>query len=306
MNECMICGHNNWKKYCDIDNGKYDVLICKNCSLTTLFPLPTEKELNEFYSKLYRDKYSGQDEVNEKVIAYEQHRADRVVEVINKYFDSNYEYILDIGCSSGTLLRNISNLSNNHISYGIEMNDNYREYIIKEGIANRENITNGDINSFYIKQEGKFDCISIVHVLEHLRKPKLTLESIYKLLNERGILYIEVPNLKTPYNNLRNKYFAIYHLYNFTEYTLRLLLVKIGFKIIYEQQIAGTSVCFICKKDTKSHTNKFDNNQYKTLIKILNKYETRYPIRVLKLLLIRILDFIGIKDTIKNIFKSRA
>jgi len=302
--KCLLCESINWNKYCEIENGKYKVLICKECSFTTLSPIPTDNELNEFYSKQYRDQYSNQDEVSDEVVAYEQLRADRVVEVVNDYYDSNYKNILDIGCSRGTLLKNISKLSKQSIPHGIEMNDKYRNFIIENNIANKKNISNDDINSYYKEREEKFDFISIVHVLEHLRNPKETLESIHKLLSTKGKLFIEVPNLKTPYNNLRTRYFAMYHLYNFTEYTLRKLLIDSGFKILKEKQIAGTSICFICEKETIFHNKKeYDKNEYLKVIRILNRYELLYPLQKLRLILIGILDFLGIKNFIKSILR---
>jgi len=303
--KCLLCESINWNKYCEIENGKYKVLICKECSFTTLSPIPTDNELNEFYARQYRNQYSNQDEVSDEVVSYEQLRADRVVGVVSDYYDSNYKNILDIGCSSGTLLKNISKLSQKSVLYGIEMNDNYRDYIIKNNIVEKNNISNDDINIYYINRENKFDFISIVHVLEHLRNPKKALESIYKLLSEKGMIYIEVPNLKTPYNNLRTEYFAMYHLYNFTEYTLKMLLLNTGFKILKEQQIAGTSICFVCKKETIVNINKsFDNSQYYKLITTLKKYEHLYPLSKLKIGVIKVLDLLGLKHFIKSLLNK--
>jgi 2-polyprenyl-3-methyl-5-hydroxy-6-metoxy-1,4-benzoquinol methylase len=301
MSKCLVCESENWFNYCSIEDGKYNVMICKDCSFTELSPKPTEKELNEFYSGLYRDKYSNQNEVDNEVVAYEQLRADRVVGVIKKYFKESYTNILDVGCSSGTLLKNIGKLSAKPILYGIEMNDNYRNFIVKNKIAQVENITNDDINTYFEGRKNKFDFISIVHVLEHLSDPKKALESIYQLLNGGGIMYIEVPNLKTPYNNLRKQYFAIYHLYYFTETTLRNLLKKVGFEIMEEQQIAGTSICFVCKKGVSKDTIVNKNDEFNILIHTLKKYESNYPFMYMKQIIIKLLIAMGIKDHVKKI-----
>lgn len=182
MSKCLLCGSEDWYNYCSIESSKYAVEICRNCSFTELNPKPTEDELNDFYSELYRKKYSKQNLVTEGVVAYEQLRADRVVGVIKEYFKENYSNILDIGCSSGTLLKNIAKLSSKPVLYGIEMNDNYRDYIIKSNIVDKDKISNDDINEYYEDKENKFDFISIVHVLEHLRDPKRALQSIHSLL----------------------------------------------------------------------------------------------------------------------------
>lgn len=303
MSKCLLCESEDWYDYCSIENKKYSVVICRSCSFTELNPKPTEDELNKFYSELYRKKYSNQNEVTEDVIAYEQLRANRIVTVIKEYFKNSYSNILDIGCSSGTLLKNISNLSLKPVLYGIEMNDNYRKYIINNKIADKDKISNDDINEYYKDKENKFDFISIVHVLEHLRHPKKTLESIYKLLKDDGIMYIEVPNLKTPYNNLKKEYFAIYHLYYFTEKTLRYLLEITGFEIIKEQQIANTSICFVCKKVVECKPKIIDNNEFDIVINNLRKYEKKISFLYMREILVKIIIFMGLKSIIKKIFR---
>jgi 2-polyprenyl-3-methyl-5-hydroxy-6-metoxy-1,4-benzoquinol methylase len=306
---CLVCGANTWKKFSEIENGKFTICICEKCSFTQLYPIPTQEELDNFYSKLYRDAYSENSEVNADVLAYEQKRAYRVVKVIEPYFNKDIKYILDIGCSSGRLLKNIEKLSTRATLHGIEMNEKYKSYIVEKGIVDKDKVSSQNINTFYEEQEGKFDFISIVHVLEHLRSPKEALESIYKLLSADGLLYIEVPNLKTPYNDLKKEYFAIYHLYYFTEYTLGMLLRLIGFKILHEAQIAGTSVCFVCQKHDKYNAVTFEDNamsiQYELLMGRLKKYEYRYPLKkhILKIKgnIVKVLEFFKIKNMIKKI-----
>lgn len=71
-----------------------------------------------------------------------------------------------------------------------------------------------------------FQLITIVHVLEHLNIPQKILKKIYQSLKEKGILYIEVPNLYGfPLGDNA-------HLIAFTRYSLFNLLKKCGFKII--------------------------------------------------------------------------
>ena len=243
MHVCDLCGSSEFMNYCNLEGKtKRSVFICKKCSLTYLYPIPSVDELNDFYRQDYRKKYSQQNFVTNEVVAYEQKRATRVTEMVRRYFNKDTSKILDIGCSSGTLLKNLYKLSSHCELYGIEMNDNYRKFIVDSGIANQNNITNDNITMYCSGQKNKFDLITIVHVLEHLKNPKDVLMSIYRLLKDDGILYVEVPNLKTPYNNLREKYFAIYHLTYFTDFTLRKMLEKVGFKILEEKCMEKTSV----------------------------------------------------------------
>lgn len=297
--KCLICTSKNWDVFCSIESDKYDVLICKTCSFCCLSPIPTEQDLNDFYARKYRKECSKQDVVTDKVIAYEQQRADRVISVIADLFSRSFKNILDIGCSSGTLLQNVAQLADNPNLHGVEMNDNYRKYIIEQGLVPATNLSNDDINKYFNGRERQFDFISIVHVLEHLRNPKATLDSIYKLLSSEGRLYIEVPNMKTPYNNLRTEYLAMYHLYNFTDYTLRELLVKSGFKVLKEQQVARTSVCFVCEKGELTNVKEvYDAEEYNKLINALHKYERVYPLKKMQVLGIKCLTFLKLKKVV--------
>lgn len=308
MNEkltCLICESSDWHMYCKIDNGNHDVLICKQCSFCQLSPIPTKRELDLFYAGKYRDQYSKQNTVDQSVIDYEQLRADRILKVLRPYFNKESRNILDVGCSSGTLLRNVATLCDDKpILHGIEMNDNYRKHIVKEGIASKDNVSNEDIGTYHLGREGTFDFISIVHVLEHLQKPGDALHSIRNLLSDDGKLYIEVPNMKTPYGKLVDEYFILYHLYYFTGYTLEKLLNKHGFNIVASQQIANTSVCFICEKGLKVGLDKSESQpEFQKSLSCLKYYQITYPILQLRPYAIQALDTLRIKDLVKSILK---
>jgi len=71
--------------------------MCKKCTFTQLFPLPSQDELNHFYAKVYRKQYSKQYYVSDEVLENEQQRANRVIGFVKEYFNTNYKQILDIG-----------------------------------------------------------------------------------------------------------------------------------------------------------------------------------------------------------------
>lgn len=102
MHVCDLCGGSEFMNYCDLEGKiKRSIFICKKCSLTYLYPMPSADELNDFYRQDYRKKYSQQNFVTNEVVAYEQKRATRVTEMVCRYFNKDTSKILDIGCSSG-------------------------------------------------------------------------------------------------------------------------------------------------------------------------------------------------------------
>lgn len=301
MSKCIVCNGQSFYKYCSIEKGRYDVMICKNCSLTFLKPQPTYKELEDFYRKKYRQKYSTSEVVTKDILFHEQERANRVLKIMKNYI-KNSNTIIDIGCSTGKLLENLKlNFSNLNL-YGIELNDNYRKYIIEKKIA--KNITDDNI---YLYGGGmnkeKFDNVFLVHVLEHLNNPIKALENIWNILKNDGYFYVEVPNLYTPYANLKKNYFAIYHLFYFNEDTLKDLLEISGFKIV-EKHYIGTSISYICQKNKKQPALNIDENRFYKLIKKLYIYEIYiYPKNLLREKVVSFLELIGAKDFIKGILK---
>ena len=126
----------------------------------------------------------------------------------------------------------------------------------------------------------RYDLCTIVHVLEHTYDPLKTLKEINKRLCDGGVLYIEVPNVKTPYGWLAKNYFILYHLYYFSDSTLELLLKKTGFIIESKAVQNNTSVGYICrKKNTEIIEPEYEYDDYLDIIRILNIYHKKSFVR---------------------------
>ena len=83
-----------------------------------------------------------------------------------------------------------------------------------------------DLKKGNISEEEKYDLISLVHVLEHIKKPFDEIKNLLRNLNNGGVIYAEVPNLYSfPMSDEA-------HLINFSKYSLYFLFKKSGLKII--------------------------------------------------------------------------
>ncbi|MBD3343016.1 MAG: methyltransferase domain-containing protein [Candidatus Lokiarchaeota archaeon] len=96
-----------------------------------------------------------------------------------------------------------------------------------------------NINIFNIRDSiGKFDIIHLHHVMEHLTSPSEMFEIISRLLDDNGILLIEVPyQLGKMQDSIKkrkkkNVKFNIDHLYFFSPVTLKKYIHKYGFEVI--------------------------------------------------------------------------
>ena len=152
-----------------------------------------------------------------------------------------YTRILDVGCATGKLGRELKAKYNCYI-IGIEIDDlaaelaqNYYDNII---IIDLEELID---NKKRLALKDKFDFIIFGDILEHVTKPEVLLRDFQYLLNQEGFLIASIPNianwmirLKLLFGNFdyTGGILDPGHLRFFTYKTARRLLEEAGFKII--------------------------------------------------------------------------
>jgi SAM-dependent methyltransferase len=77
------------------------------------------------------------------------------------------------------------------------------------------------------KTTRRYDLVILAHVLEHLPQPSRYLQRLRPYLNDRSLLFIELPNEDFRYKD-RNEP----HLVFFTPGSIRVLLARLGFKVL--------------------------------------------------------------------------
>ena len=282
--QCILCNNQSYYRYSSVLES--EVVICKKCTLTKLDPLPSAEELESFYQKEYREKYSKVSEIDQEAIKNEKLRAERVIAATEYLFPNNEMKVLDTGCSAGQLLTAIQNKKKDTVCDGIEFNSLYADFAEKH-ISGKLYRTPLEVS--HKSKNSVYDFVFLVHVLEHIGEPLKMLRQVQKLLKSGGTFYVEVPNLNTPYRNLKKEYFQIYHNYYFSEQTLESLLIKSGFEIIKKQTQARTSIAFLCKKVKEEVAFKKEFSLFMLLLK-LNIYKLKYNfISLLKIFKIHII-----------------
>ena len=106
----------------------------------------------------------------------------------------NVRKALDIGCSIGTLGKQLKQNNNTEV-IGIELNhemakiaeDNLDRVIIAD-------IEKVNLNDFF--PSGYFDCVVFADILEHLKDPWTVLSNITKVLSEKGLVIASIPNIR--------------------------------------------------------------------------------------------------------------
>tara|TARA_B100000989_G_C19529422_1_gene468781 strand:+ start:520 stop:1266 length:747 start_codon:yes stop_codon:yes gene_type:complete len=109
--------------------------------------------------------------------------------------------ILDIGCGYGWMLSQLN--KKKFKTYGVEINSDCR--IIAE--RNMHYYAN-DLKEFKNK---KFDYISLIHVIEHLKNPVNFIDKIKKRLKKGGTFIIETPDFDSAMGRMYNFKFRLLH-----------------------------------------------------------------------------------------------
>ncbi|MBW4561269.1 MAG: class I SAM-dependent methyltransferase [Mojavia pulchra JT2-VF2] len=122
-----------------------------------------------------------------------QHLLNAMYEAVNDsvilHIPKTAKCILDIGCGSGNLGREIKSRINCEV-VGVT----YSESEANAASAFLDRVLIKDLNYFDTQELGQFDCIICSHILEHLYHPEDLLIKLRRNLATNGVLIIALPN----------------------------------------------------------------------------------------------------------------
>ncbi len=219
---CPLCNKDKFERCFVLDDIDY-----VNCGCGMVFqPMYMKPEqLIKYYKGTYRLSVDTHDNtVTEHNIWNERNRGKRQANFINGVTPKRH---LDIGSSTGIFLKMIKEKYGCE-SLGVEPGDLFREYSIKSGINTVADISEVD---------GKFDFISMSHVLEHLINPLEMLKTVRGLLEDDGQLFVEVPQMSPSFA----------HPLMFFDLSLKKMLSKAGFKVM--ELILKKHIMTLARKD---------------------------------------------------------
>lgn len=178
--KCKLCNQPANLSY-PIKQFKY--YYCENCITLFMSPQPSEKYLSNYYFKNFT--YSA-GEANENLIRM---RSRKILHTLLT-LKSNIQTLLDIGSGFGYFVEEATDIYIN--TYGIEPSKILYD---KNPLSIKNRILNTDFESYSREFKNKFDCVTLIHLIEHVKYPQSMIKKALKLLNPGGILYIETPNL---------------------------------------------------------------------------------------------------------------
>lgn len=212
----------------ELRQGKGIVYLCDKCDLGMLDEVYTEDFYKEEYRKEYGPKLKGTEPEEEFTIM------SRCIEDKINLVKTNLIYgsLLDIGCSAGQFLSQISKYVKK--AEGIELNTKFAKY----GNKRIHGFVYNDYDNLLasVRTYGGYDNIVSFQTLEHVDNPIQFMNTIKQLSHINSKIIIEVPNLDdamlTLYDCPKYKKIMFHkaHKWYFTKKSLLKLMDICGFK----------------------------------------------------------------------------
>lgn len=238
--ECKLCGNIERKIIAakDKNNNPLTSVICIGCGLIHTYPVPSQQELDSYYSSYFDPEYSKAFEPRKKHLIRRSKKAARRIRKLMSFIkpeDKPHQMLLDIGSGSGEFIY-FANLAG-FITTGLEPNQGYANFI-REHL--NLNIVNASFENTNFLPES-FDIVTMHNVLGFMRKPFDVLCSINKILKKGGIIEVDTPDIEVQMH-APNRRFNHDNIYSFNHETLKWLLFKAGFEQLNEEKDKSTII----------------------------------------------------------------
>ena len=160
-----------------------DVAFCTKCACFQVTNVPNK-------NLMFNNSYAYFASESKEMI---NHFYNLSQEIITKYLIGSDDYILEIGCNDGILLKNFSDQKIPHL--GIDASSNLVEKAKMDGI-NVKCAFFDDISADEIENEyGKAKVIVLTNTMHHIENCNAVAKAISLLLSKNGVLIIEDPYL---------------------------------------------------------------------------------------------------------------
>ncbi len=231
LKTCPICSGHELDKHLSvkdysISGETFNISMCKNCGFRFTNPVPSEDTIGKYYqSEDYISHSDTKKGIINKLYHFVRKRSLKSKLNLINNAATNKGLILDIGCGTGYFLQTCK--EDGWKIEGMEPDSNART------LAEKNTGQTIFDNLHSIKEENKYDVITLWHVLEHVHKLNENLQHINKLLKTNGRLIIAVPNCLSYDSTTYKEFWAAYdvprHLYHFTPSDMDNLLNKQNF-----------------------------------------------------------------------------
>lgn len=233
---CPVCEAAEFRPIARLDRRmkRLPTVMCDACGLLFTNPMPTDEELDHYYSRYYRFDY--QLALSKPSGTHVHKREQEVVRRLDTFRDlvPAGGRTLDFGAGSGELVAGL--LAEGFDAHGFEPGEDYGGHARRK-LGDRIKIAGWRDMRF----SGEFDLVTCFHVVEHLNAPVEAISAMASWIKPGGKVLVEVPNMASPINKgIGGLHFA--HVLSFNTYNLRLAGAKAGLRMV--RKIAPTMIVF--------------------------------------------------------------
>lgn len=195
---------------------------CSSCDLLRQDPLPTLKELVQYYDQSYKD---GLYEVFAREKSMKEMTArQRLYELKGSLRDGK---LLDVGCSNGTFIEAAGRIG--YLADGIDLSDVAIRSAKERGLT----AFCSTIEDFH--PEVPYDNITGFDVIEHVLDPQNFLRHCHRLLRNDGRIVVSLPNEASVFAKVMGPSWYFYipeeHLHYFRPGNIRKIMKSAGFRV---------------------------------------------------------------------------
>ena len=193
---CQVCDSSSQKKHIEgldhnVSGDPFVVCECLGCGFRFTNPRPTEENIYKYYQSKDYISHSGTKKglVNRVYHLVRQYQFYKKRRLIEKSSLLKTGRLLDIGCGTGDFLNYMNSFG--WKTDGVETDDGARDLAEKKlGKKIKKRLKE-------VREEDKYDVVTMWHVLEHVYDVKQCLQLIYKKLKKGGVLIVAVPNCES-------------------------------------------------------------------------------------------------------------
>ena len=223
---CKLCNSSLIENYKKIDT--YILLRCKNCNFIFLDNLRLKDKIDKINLKMYESEDSKSFYISKRNEL--QIRAQNCTKILRLFKKEGK--LLDIGCSYGFYCEVFNKYG--YETTGMDISKDAINYISK---TLKLNVIRGNFEKYKFNNK-HFDIITMFDVIEHFNNPNKIIKKIRLLLNKKGIVIIQTPNIDSLiYKVTGTNWFWLLppqHLSFFSFISLMNLLKKNKFNILYK------------------------------------------------------------------------
>lgn len=211
--------------------------VCLKCGVKHQFLAMDETDLENYYKGYHEKEYSHTLE-HDCEVAKRRLELYKETEALSISNVDEYK-ILDIGCGNGAFVREA-------LKQGFNI---YGQEICKDSSQEPARTYEGELHSHNFPTDF-FKTITMHDVIEHVLEPRKFLSEVFRMLEQRGTLVIDLPDFYS--EDGVHHWKAIEHLWFFTKEQFFTLLEEIGFYVNKEYRpILGKMTIYAQKPEQK-------------------------------------------------------